>query len=87
MTPTPLQLPTVGRIVHYIRPHDSSMTPCAALIVFVSTVEVASRADREDGMPLVNLTYFEPDGHRHMQLAVSYSEAYKQNCWSWPPRV
>lgn len=74
--------PSVGRIVHYTPryPDDKPGGPWAALIVFVAAEEV-------DGMPLVNLTGFDPHGDKFAPRAVKYSEEPTPGCWSWPPRV
>lgn len=80
-----MQLTTPGRIVHFIRNGDEDLIPCAAIIVYVSTVTAASLNSYEDAMPLVNLIYYDPDGHRETRKAVSFSERYKPGCWSWAP--
>lgn len=69
------QLPTVGRIVHYVGPNSNQ--PLAAII---------NSLEPEFSPECVNLTVFMPDGTTKLAHYVHMADTPTPHYWTWPAR-
>lgn len=74
-SPTTVQAPSVGRIVHYIAADTDVLLPWAAIVAAAGNDSV------------VTLHVFPPHTDARRVEEVPFSEEPKAGCWSWPPRV
>lgn len=67
------QVPSVGRVVHYIPQADGKVGDAnehAAIVTYVWTPE------------MVNLAVFNPNGVHYFQTSVEHGNG--PGCWKWP---
>lgn len=97
----PVQMPSIGRIVHYYSPTDEGQPlvgPHAAIVTGVvlqksSEVEPAAIGDgqaveREVPDPMRVSLHLMDDARDAVKVrGVMYSEKPAAGCWSWPPKV
>ena len=84
-------IPTVGRIVHYVKSDDKDLTPKAAIITEVRlhkefTEEQSKPWNGEEHKYLVSLHVFYNPGDSGIP-PVPWSPKPRQGHWNWPPRV
>ncbi|AMM44527.1 hypothetical protein BARRETLEMON_65 [Arthrobacter phage BarretLemon] len=75
-----VQMPSIGRIVHYYQGSTNTVLP--AIVQAVGPVD-------ETGMPKLRLDVRWTDREDSMPLDLMrpFSAEYSSGCWSWPPRV